>query len=92
MGSDEFADLAKLTSGQEVVINKRTLTATEDNIEGVIVSINSSAKTARVRQDSTGEIIEVQFGENVKVIDNNKTRPFASLRRGASVLIQTASN
>ena len=92
MGNDEFSGLAKLTSGQEVVVNKLILTATEEKIEGVIVSINSAAKTARVRQDSTGEIVEVQFGDKVKVIENNQARPFASLRRGASVLIQTASN
>ncbi len=78
--------LASLNIGREVRIERNILTPTDETIEGVIVSVNTSKRTAKVRQ-ADGKIVKVKFNEGVRVRTPQETLALGDLKRGFEVVV-----
>lgn len=80
------SSLADLTKGREVRIVKKTLVPTNDTIEGVIVSVDNTDRTAKVRK-SDGDVVRVKFSDGLRVRSHNETLAFGDLRRGQEIVV-----
>ncbi len=86
LNGENSSELSDLTKGREVRIVKKTMVPTNDTIEGVIVSVDTAARTAKVRKQN-GDLVRVKFSEGLRVRNHNETLAFADLRRGQEVVV-----
>lgn len=86
LDGEAASGLAGLSVGREVRIERNILTPTDETIEGVIVSVNSSKRTAKVRQ-ADGKVVNVKFNEGVRVRTPRETLALGDLKRGYEVIV-----
>lgn len=86
LDGETTASLTSLTVGREVRIERSIMTPTDETIEGKIVSVNSSKRTAKVRQ-SNGKLVTVKFSEGLRVRTPQETLALGDLKRGYQVIV-----
>lgn len=86
LDGEPTSGLASLGIGREVRIERSIMTPTDETIEGVIVSVNSSKRTARLRR-ADGKIVNVKFNEGLRVRTPQETLALGDLKRGHEVIV-----
>src|SRR5690606_5085506 len=86
LDGEPASSLASLNIGREVRIERNVMTPTDETIEGVIVSVNASKRTAKVRQ-ANGKIVNVKFNEGLVVRTPQETLALGDLKRGYEVIV-----
>lgn len=67
VGDVKYSNLDLLEEGQKVAVKVRRKSPVSAPIEGEVLRVNKSNYTAKIREDNSGEILEVEFDETVQV-------------------------
>lgn len=67
VGDVKYSSLDLLEAGQKVAVKIRKKSRINTPIEGEVLRVNKSDYTARIREVNSGEILEVEFDEAVRV-------------------------
>lgn len=78
-------------AGHKVIFNKKTYTKVNQDISGVIVSINHKRKIAKIRRNQDDKVLTVAFGSAVNVVNESRSKfEFEDLRKGHMITLRAA--